>query len=49
MGFSPCVTYTFFFVGPLNFDAELSTKEKRNNWEKLVEALILPELEVSDA
>nr|XP_044602039.1 E3 ubiquitin-protein ligase RNF213 isoform X2 [Equus asinus] len=33
---------------PLNFDAELSTKEKRNNWEKLVEALILPELEHLD-
>ncbi|XP_073901038.1 E3 ubiquitin-protein ligase RNF213 isoform X4 [Castor canadensis] len=29
---------------PLNFDARLSTKEYRNNWEKDMEALLLPEL-----
>ncbi|XP_058417797.1 E3 ubiquitin-protein ligase RNF213 isoform X3 [Diceros bicornis minor] len=33
---------------PLNFDAVLSTKEKRNNWEKLAETLILPALEHLD-
>ena len=43
------VTDTFFFVGSLNFGAELSTREERNNWEKLVETIILPELKVSDA
>ncbi|VTJ88974.1 Hypothetical predicted protein [Marmota monax] len=31
----------------LNFDAKLSKKGHRNNWEKHVEALLLPELEVS--
>ncbi|KAK2112273.1 hypothetical protein P7K49_012020 [Saguinus oedipus] len=29
----------------LNFDPRLSTKEKRNNWEKDIAAVILPELE----
>uniref|UniRef100_A0A8C3WRW7 E3 ubiquitin-protein ligase RNF213 n=1 Tax=Catagonus wagneri TaxID=51154 RepID=A0A8C3WRW7_9CETA len=33
---------------PLNFDARLSTREKRNSWEKLVETIILPELEHLD-
>uniref|UniRef100_A0A8C6FXI7 E3 ubiquitin-protein ligase RNF213 n=1 Tax=Moschus moschiferus TaxID=68415 RepID=A0A8C6FXI7_MOSMO len=32
----------------LNFDAELSTREKRNSWEKLVQTLILHELEHLD-
>ncbi|XP_029417237.1 E3 ubiquitin-protein ligase RNF213 isoform X2 [Nannospalax galili] len=32
----------------LNFNAELSTKGYRNNWEKHVEALLLPELEHLD-
>nr|XP_040124466.1 E3 ubiquitin-protein ligase RNF213 [Ictidomys tridecemlineatus] len=32
----------------LNFDAELSTKEWRNNWEKHVASLLLPELEHLD-
>ncbi|KAM5149392.1 E3 ubiquitin-protein ligase RNF213 [Callospermophilus lateralis] len=32
----------------LNFDAELSTKERRNNWEKHVASLLLPELEHLD-
>ncbi|XP_026936735.1 E3 ubiquitin-protein ligase RNF213 isoform X2 [Sagmatias obliquidens] len=32
----------------LNFDAELSTREKRNSWEKLVETIILPELKHLD-
>ncbi|XP_026634303.1 E3 ubiquitin-protein ligase RNF213-like, partial [Microtus ochrogaster] len=36
-----------FGQGVLNFNAELSTKAFRNNWEKHLEALILPELEVS--
>uniref|UniRef100_A0A8C9CZX4 E3 ubiquitin-protein ligase RNF213 n=1 Tax=Phocoena sinus TaxID=42100 RepID=A0A8C9CZX4_PHOSS len=34
--------------GSLNFDAELSTREKRNSWEKLVETIILPELKHLD-
>ena len=42
------VTHTFFFVGSSDFDAELSTREERNRWEKLVETIILHELEVSD-
>ena len=46
--FGPWVTCTFFFVGSLNFDAQLSTREKRNSWEKLVATIILPELEVGD-
>ncbi|CAO2646302.1 E3 ubiquitin-protein ligase RNF213 [Lemmus lemmus] len=32
----------------LNFNAVLSTKESRNNWEKHLEALLLPELEHLD-
>ncbi|XP_055264372.1 E3 ubiquitin-protein ligase RNF213 isoform X2 [Moschus berezovskii] len=32
----------------LNFDAELSTREKRNSWEKLVQTVILHELEHLD-
>uniref|UniRef100_A0A2K6FX44 E3 ubiquitin-protein ligase RNF213 n=1 Tax=Propithecus coquereli TaxID=379532 RepID=A0A2K6FX44_PROCO len=32
----------------LNFDAKLSTKEMRNNWEKQVEAVMLPELQHLD-
>ncbi|KAM4802762.1 E3 ubiquitin-protein ligase RNF213-like [Urocitellus parryii] len=32
----------------LNFDVKLSTKGQRNNWEKHVEALLLPELEHLD-
>ncbi|XP_047401153.1 E3 ubiquitin-protein ligase RNF213 isoform X1 [Sciurus carolinensis] len=32
----------------LTLDAQLSTKEQRNNWEKHVEALLLPELEHLD-
>uniref|UniRef100_A0A8C8YXI2 E3 ubiquitin-protein ligase RNF213 n=1 Tax=Prolemur simus TaxID=1328070 RepID=A0A8C8YXI2_PROSS len=32
----------------LNFDAKLSTKEMRNNWEKQVEAILLPELQHLD-
>ncbi|XP_075850113.1 E3 ubiquitin-protein ligase RNF213 isoform X2 [Microcebus murinus] len=32
----------------LNFDAKLSTKEMRNNWEKQVEAIMLPELQHLD-
>uniref|UniRef100_A0A4W2FDE0 E3 ubiquitin-protein ligase RNF213-like n=1 Tax=Bos indicus x Bos taurus TaxID=30522 RepID=A0A4W2FDE0_BOBOX len=31
-----------------NFDAELSTREERNRWEKLVETIILHELEYLD-
>ncbi|KAK1330749.1 hypothetical protein QTO34_008687 [Cnephaeus nilssonii] len=31
-----------------SFDAVLSTKEKRNSWEKLLQALVLPELERLD-
>ena len=42
------VTHTFFFVGSSDFDADLSTREERNRWEKLVETIILHELEVSD-
>uniref|UniRef100_I3LFU3 Uncharacterized protein n=1 Tax=Sus scrofa TaxID=9823 RepID=I3LFU3_PIG len=34
--------------GSLNFDAQLSTREKRNSWEKLVATIILPELEHLD-
>ncbi|XP_077886537.1 E3 ubiquitin-protein ligase RNF213-like isoform X3 [Ictidomys tridecemlineatus] len=34
--------------GHLNFDEELSTKEQRNNWEKHIKALLLPELEHLD-
>uniref|UniRef100_A0A8C6CC37 E3 ubiquitin-protein ligase RNF213 n=1 Tax=Monodon monoceros TaxID=40151 RepID=A0A8C6CC37_MONMO len=34
--------------GSLNFDAELSTREKRNSWEKLFETIILPELKHLD-
>ncbi|XP_047614339.1 E3 ubiquitin-protein ligase RNF213 isoform X4 [Phacochoerus africanus] len=34
--------------GSLNFDAQLSTREKRNSWEKLVATVILPELEHLD-
>ncbi|XP_074199996.1 E3 ubiquitin-protein ligase RNF213 isoform X3 [Camelus bactrianus] len=34
--------------GHLNFDAILSTKERRNRWEKAAEAVILPELERLD-
>lgn len=48
MVFVSWVTYTFFFVGSLDFDAELSTRGKRNSWEQLVQTLILHELEVSD-
>ncbi|XP_062071742.1 E3 ubiquitin-protein ligase RNF213 isoform X3 [Lepus europaeus] len=33
---------------PVHYDAQLSTKEKRNDWEKHVEALILPVLEHLD-
>ncbi|XP_021096800.1 E3 ubiquitin-protein ligase RNF213 isoform X2 [Heterocephalus glaber] len=32
----------------LNFSAQLSTKDERNNWEKYTEALLLPELEHLD-
>ncbi|KAJ1072081.1 hypothetical protein K5549_013948 [Capra hircus] len=39
---------TFFFVGSFNFVAELSTREERNRWEKLVETIILHELEHLD-
>ena len=35
-------------ASPSLFDAELSTREERNRWEKLVETIILHELEVSD-
>lgn len=48
MVFVSWVTYTFFFVGSLNFDAQLSTRIQRNSWENLVQTLILRELEVSD-
>ncbi|XP_037664815.1 E3 ubiquitin-protein ligase RNF213 isoform X2 [Choloepus didactylus] len=34
--------------GFLNFDANLSTKERRNNWEKAVETIILSELKHLD-
>ncbi|XP_071066939.1 E3 ubiquitin-protein ligase RNF213 isoform X2 [Dasypus novemcinctus] len=33
---------------PGSFDANLSTKEKRNNWEKVVETLVLSELQHLD-
>lgn len=42
----PWVTHTFLFVAPLNFDANLSTKEMRNRWEKCMEMIILRELAV---
>ncbi|XP_010616884.1 E3 ubiquitin-protein ligase RNF213 isoform X1 [Fukomys damarensis] len=34
-----------FGLNTLNFEAQLSTKGQRNNWEKYTEALLLPELE----
>lgn len=48
VGFVPWATHTLFFSGSSNVDAVLSTREKRNSWEKSVEAIILPELEVSE-
>lgn len=35
-----------FLVGIFNFDARLSCREFRNSWEKAMQTLILPELEV---
>lgn len=34
--------------GPSDFDAVLSTKAKRNSWEKVTEAIVLPQLERLD-
>lgn len=47
MGSVPGATHTFFFAGPFDFDAVLSTKAKRNSWEKVTETIVLPQLEVS--
>lgn len=44
--FVPWITHTFLFIELLNFDANLSTKENRNHWEKLMETIILSELAV---
>lgn len=42
----PWVTQACFLIGPLGFDARLWTREQRNSWEKAMQTLILPELEV---
>lgn len=42
----PWLTRACFLIGPLGFDARLWTREQRNSWEKAMQTLILPELEV---
>ncbi|XP_023555015.1 E3 ubiquitin-protein ligase RNF213 [Octodon degus] len=42
------VQHAPFGQNTLNFDEQLSTKDRRNNWEKYMEILILPELKCLD-